>query len=475
MLAALPHAPDILPANTPQDALMLASNPGEAHAEYARSILRLATTGDSPIHEGDLDVVYPRGGGYARIVDRRPESATRGQAIAYVQISPSGEHQITFSRGTSEQLRGDLRPARDRIRVRGGAHRRFFYRRGSDRDINSLINVALTLRRASVSSRRPNEVSAPPGERGTPTPESARRASAAGGVGTPVAVDGHVPTAAELRPGASGHVVQLEGMATGDPRNIPDSWDEDAGLTFGVEIETRAGEDMSAASGYYSDTHGGDEAVQALRAAGLPTQDFVPSYEDSYGARTNAAAWAATTDPSAASGPEVRTPPLVGDAGHGLLRRTVRALRDAGLRQGQQRYYGTHVHVGVRNLDGDQLDRVQQFWENNWRRFDELVARGRRPAGYAGGTMSTVGYGHENALNTAMDHGTYEIRRLGSSVEVNLVDDWVRLMKAMVIYCKSHDGQMPSYGTLSAMIDDLGLPADVKRRLLRRAERVARR
>lgn len=147
-----------------------------------------------------------------------------------------------------------------------------------------------------------------------------------------------------------------------------------SGRRFGMEIEVMGinvnqARDALVAAGF-------DAYVQPYIGAGAHA---VPQ----------AGRWKVITDASCPGGAEVVTPPLSGTDAHALIRKAMKALRDAGARI--ERNCGLHVHHEVDDLTGDELARLVEFYSAHGRAIDALLAPSRRQrhAGYPCGPMAS--------------------------------------------------------------------------------------
>lgn len=232
------------------------------------------------------------------------------------------------------------------------------------------------------------------------------------------------------------------------PRDGPDR-------AFGIEIEMTG---ISYAG-----------ARTALGREGLPVDE-----RGNYTTK-NLAAWVAAHDGSLGPGdPEIKFPPLSGAEGMALMRRAVKALRDAGGRAGLQRTHGLHVHIDARDMmSREKRLELAETYANNRDLINTVVAPNRnRGAGSYAREGYSPGHGsRELALNFGAP--TIEFRRLGSNLVADDIEGWSILMQSIVNYQKTHDGALPTQSSLLTFMRAIGVPVEAQEKILARVARIS--
>lgn len=214
--------------------------------------------------------------------------------------------------------------------------------------------------------------------------------------------------------------------------------------TFGIEIECIG---LSI-----------DRAAAALNAAGIPARA-----DGRHLSNPRVGEWLAKWDGSVgASGCEVVSPVLSGEAGIEAIEKVCRALVAAGATVNQS--CGLHVHVGARDLDLGAWKRLVKTYAKFEDTIDLLVAPSRRgnrnhycqsivrPCGATttervnatmaeidlardiDGIYRALGQSRYRKLNVASfwRHGTVEFRQHQGTVDARKATMWVRFVVAMV-------------------------------------------
>lgn len=411
-----------LPHETPANSQQLAENVLAAfqHRGNAGSHLRAGER---------LEIRTPESGAISRIVRVRPSGSeetfayirhrrgTRGTGLERVPL----QHQISFVHGTSQILGSALRPGQFRARPRGAEHRLF-----TRHQVNEAAEV---LSNALGASRRP-------------TPPRA-------GAAQPVNRPGEVPL-----PGM---------MAT--PNRRRDGWHS-----------TPSGDMLPPRDGYER-AFGLEIEMTGLSYAGVRTalgREGLPVDERGNYSTKNLAAWVAAHDGSIGRDPEVKFPPLSGEQGLALMRRAVKALRDAGGRAGRQATHGLHVHIDARDMmERDKRLQLAETYKNNRDLINTIVAPARnRGAGSYAREGYSAGHGpNELALNFGSP--TIEFRRLGSNLVADDIEGWSILMQSIVNYQKTHDGALPTQSSLLTFMRAIGVPISAQEKILARVARIS--
>jgi len=172
------------------------------------------------------------------------------------------------------------------------------------------------------------------------------------------------------------------------------------------------------------------------------------NYDDYYG---NQGRWVVKSDGSlGASGCEVTSPPLRGEAGFEELRRVCRTLTRLGCTV--DRRCGTHVHHDVGGSSANTIKRFVRSWHENQTLIDGLVSESRRPGGSsycaplrdeevrrieACSDLDSIGYLDIDRYRTVnvssySSHGTIEVRQHQGTLDHEKIRSWVRLGQAML-------------------------------------------
>jgi Putative amidoligase enzyme len=198
------------------------------------------------------------------------------------------------------------------------------------------------------------------------------------------------------------------------------------------------------------------------------------------------------------SGVELRTQPLQGQEGFDKLRRLMDALREGG--GYVTRADGMHVHHECRdyNQDRSALVRLVRQWVQNQPAIDQLVDAGRRKNGCAPKwskaelsalemDKGTVLHGPRGTLNLSplsRPQQTIEIRQHEGTLDPETAQAWIAFCQGFldrVIQGEAGFHQeladrvavtkaTRSYKTCRGLVDYLGLPEDVKARLIEKAQ-----
>lgn len=400
--------------------------------ELAENIVAIFNSSpESALRPGEtLEIRTPPSGRYSRIVRVR---GGVDETFAHIRHRNTGgryqsDHQISFVHGSDQILGSELRPGHFRNRPHGAAHRRLPNSNAGQMSASIVLNNAL-----ASATRRTRPSSSTSG--GAPTGGFDSRR-------------GQVPL-----PGMMAKTHRRPGGWGAEPSGdmLPERDGEDR--AFGIEIE------MTGI------TFGNARA--ALSAAGLPVDE-----RDAYSTK-NFAAWCACQDGSLGYGdPEIKLPPLSGEDGMELMRRTVKALRDAGGRAGRQRTHGLHVHIDARSLSRAKRFELAETYANNRDLINQIVAPNRNAGAgqYAAEGYSTGHGGRELALN--LGSPTVEFRRFGSNLVADDIEGWAVLMRCIVNYQKHHDGALPTQSSLLALMQALDVPITAQEKILARVQRI---
>lgn len=229
--------------------------------------------------------------------------------------------------------------------------------------------------------------------------------------------------------------------------------------TFGVEIEC-AGITCQ-------------QAAQALTDAGFPAR-----YEGYNHATRNGwkVVYDASVSNSAGSGVEVVSPILRGEDGIQQVHSVMEALRNAGANVNVS--CGIHVHVGVNDLTREQVARALRIYHDNRHAIASILPPSRRNgrwcATWAEGDVARVeqyaqqgralhlaqrGRYRNVNLQSLPRYGTVEFRQHSGSLNGTKVENWVRLLIAMVEAAKQGEFTTTTR-SIRVLTESLGLDSE---------------
>lgn len=185
-----------------------------------------------------------------------------------------------------------------------------------------------------------------------------------------------------------------------------------------------------------------------------------------------------------ATGVEVVSPPLRGEAGLQQLRDVLAILQREGATI--DRRCGLHVHHEVQDIGRDGLVLFVRSWAANQDLLDWLVSPSRRNGrntycrrfsdyelralGTWRGGYNAPGERYRTVnVHAFPKYGTVEVRQHQGTLSFRKIEAWIKLAQAMLDSVAGRNRPHGNYGTLSSFLQNVGLDEDAGAYLLGRA------